>query len=97
MAEHHFQKGNTLGKDHRFKPGQSGNPGGRPKDFLSAAYRTLLEDEEIAKAIAKAIVKKAMRGSVAHAAELADRTEGKPRQSVEIEQDEFALNITLVE
>ncbi|CAG0928267.1 hypothetical protein TFLX_00800 [Thermoflexales bacterium] len=34
-----FQKGN----DHRFPPGQSGNPGGRPK-LLSDAYRSKLSE-----------------------------------------------------
>src|SRR2546423_1385338 len=30
-----FQKGNTIG--HRFKPGESGNPGGRPKGIEEIA------------------------------------------------------------
>jgi hypothetical protein len=29
-----FVKGNTIGKDNRFKTGQSGNPAGRPPDKL---------------------------------------------------------------
>jgi hypothetical protein len=29
-----FSKGNTIGKDTRFKTGQSGNPAGRPPDKL---------------------------------------------------------------
>ena len=32
-----FVKGNTIGQETRFKTGQSGNPGGRPKNFVTVA------------------------------------------------------------
>jgi len=74
-----------------WKPGQSGNPGGRPKaGILSQAYHQFLEELDpkrrrtLAEAIAKAIIAKAMRGDVKAASELADRTEGKPQQSLAI-------------
>ena len=30
-----FKPGHNVGKSTRFKPGQSGNPGGKPKGFMS--------------------------------------------------------------
>lgn len=77
-----------------FQPGQSGNPGGRPKKtVLSDAYRAQLEKpyprdrqgrtyaEVIAERLANEAAKK---GSVYAASEIGDRTEGRPRQAVEV-------------
>jgi Family of unknown function (DUF5681) len=59
------------GEAHRFKPGQSGNPGGRPKTgALTRAFRAVLEQpvpgdrrkRSYAQAIAERIVDFAMRG-----------------------------------
>jgi hypothetical protein len=78
----------------RFKPGQSGNPGGRPKTApLSQACRELLADSvpndregrTYAQAIAQTLGEKALAGDIRAAQELADRAEGKARQSIEIE------------
>jgi hypothetical protein len=77
----------------RWKPGQSGNPKGRPKSLtLSEAYRKKLaevdpEDEQgrsYAEILAEQIVSKAKTGDVAAVRELADRTEGKARQTVSL-------------
>ena len=38
-----FIKGNTIGKETRFKPGQSGNPAGRPPDRLRKRIEAELE------------------------------------------------------
>ena len=38
-----FTKGNTIGKETRFKPGQSGNPAGRPPDRLRKRIEAELE------------------------------------------------------
>ena len=38
-----FIKGNTVGKETRFKPGQSGNPAGRPPDRLRKRIEAELE------------------------------------------------------
>jgi hypothetical protein len=74
-----------------FKPGQSGNPGGRTKSKeLSAAYRRKLEQliendpkgRTFAELIADALINEAIKGKVPAAAEIADRTEGKPAQSI---------------
>jgi len=78
----------------RWKPGQSGNPGGRPKSApLSQAARELLnspvpndsEGRTYAQLVVWKLAKQALRGDVAAARELGDRAEGKSRQSVEVE------------
>lgn len=78
----------------RWRPGQSGNPGGRPKTAsLSQAYRQKLDslvpgDKEgrtYAQAIADELAERALAGDIRAAQELADRAEGRPRQSIEIE------------
>lgn len=92
-----FAKGNKHGN--RFKKGVSGNPSGRPHSkILSEAYKKTLEmvDTEKwpnprtnAEAIAQALVKKARAGNESVARELADRTEGKPRQAYEVKLSIF--------
>lgn len=85
-----FEKGNAVG----FQPGQSGNPSGRPKSItLSEAYRKALaqaypddpEGRTYAEVIADKIVMSAATGEVSSAREIADRTEGKPRQALDID------------
>lgn len=82
------------GKAHRWKKGQSGNLSGRPKSkTLSNAYKNKLEEavpndpegRTWAELIAEAQVRDAVRGNVQAAREIADRTEGKPRQAIEFE------------
>lgn len=77
-----------------WKPGQSGNPGGRPKTAaLSRASRELLAEpfpgdpqgRTFAQVIARTLGEKAVAGDIRAAQELADRAEGRPRQSVEIQ------------
>lgn len=83
-----------VGKPYQWKKGQSGNPGGRPKcKTLSDAYRHKLEEpvpndsegRTWAELIAVAQVRDAVRGNVQAAREIADRTEGRPRQAIEFE------------
>lgn len=92
-----YKPGGVTGKG--FKPGQSGNPSGRPKSkLLSEAYRAALAEElkngrTCAEEIAKEMVKLAMKGKYMHASEIADRVEGKPRQAYDVElsvNDELA-------
>jgi hypothetical protein len=74
-----------------FKPGQSGNPLGRPKSItLSEAIRLQLaqtfgEDRTYAEEIALVLCVAAVKGNVNAAREIADRTEGKPKQSVDLD------------
>jgi len=77
-----------------WKPGQSGNPGGRPKRTpLIEACREVLshpipgdpQGRTYAQAIAEKLATLALAGDIRAAAELADRAEGKARQTMQIE------------
>lgn len=79
-----------------FKPGQSGNPAGRPKSItLSEAFRRQLsqpmpddpEGRTFAEVIAERMCVAASNGDVSAAREIADRVEGKPRQSVNLDMN----------
>ncbi len=79
-----------VGKTTRFKPGQSGNPGGRPKFKLqSEAYRAELAKEDKngvthAELVAKRMVADAMKGKVSASKHIAEYVEGAPRQAFEV-------------
>jgi predicted transcriptional regulator len=75
----------------RWKPGQSGNPKGRPKSItLSEAYRKMLsqvdetdpERRTRAEVLAEQMYIKASSGDVSALREIADRVEGKARQTI---------------
>jgi len=80
------QKRNTSGLI-PFRPGQSGNPGGRPKKLpITDALRRILSRRIPAKdprtaigedLVAFALIRKAVKGDLRAIAEIADRTEGK--------------------
>src|SRR5215470_3318038 len=79
----------ARGEAFRFKPGQSGNPGGRPRTAkLSEASRVKLasvipgdpEGRTYAEGIADKLARLAMKGDIRAAQELADRAEGRPSQ-----------------
>ena len=87
-----------VGKATQFKKGQSGNPGGRPKlAVFSQAARAMLgklvpgdpEGRTYAEAIAQVLADKALSGDIRAARELIERAEGKPKQSVEIQNGSF--------
>jgi hypothetical protein len=69
-----------------WKKGQSGNPGGRPKELISDASREWLTrinqktGKTNAELVAEAQGKKALKGNTPAYNALADRTEGKPAQ-----------------
>ncbi len=78
-----------------FKPGQSGNPNGRPKKaLLSDALRRQLaialpgmSERTQAEAIAAALISEAILGNVQAIREVGDRTEGKPAQAIALDLD----------
>ena len=86
-----FAPGHKLGN--RFKKGESGNPAGRAKSTrLTDALREQLAEEmpnapgkTIAEVIARALIKEAVKGNVQAAKEIADRTEGKPMQKLDVD------------
>lgn len=93
-ADGKFAKGNKAGKT--FRPGRSGNPAGRPKSAMlsDALRRELVEPcpsapgQTWAEAIAEALIAKAAAGDVSAAKEIADRTEGKARQHINLSYTE---------
>lgn len=82
------------GNQHGFQPGQSGNPAGRPKGivFLSEAYRAQLakpmpgdvQGRTYAEVIAETVCSMAATGNFVAAKEVADRSEGKAKQTVDV-------------
>ena len=94
LPQNRWKTGAVLNSEKtRWKPGQSGNPGGRPKTApLSQACRELLaaplpndpERRTYAQAIAQALAEKAVAGDIRAAQELADRAEGRARQAIEV-------------
>jgi hypothetical protein len=87
-----FGKGNP----HAFKPGQSGNPAGRPKSrTLSEAYRAWLSQPSEkdpartnADALAEVVGRAALKGDLFAVREITDRVEGRPRQAIDLSIDE---------
>jgi hypothetical protein len=76
----------------RFRPGQSGNPSGRPRKTLTEAYKDLLdtkypndpEGRTYAQVIAMSVLELAAKGNIRAAIEAADRTEGKVASQNEV-------------
>jgi hypothetical protein len=74
----------------RWKPGQSGNPGGRPKKKpLTEALEKIYSDPEECLKAARALARKARAGSIAHFQEAANRLEGRVA-----DRDESHGNVT---
>jgi len=82
-----------LGKPYQFQPGQSGNPGGRPRSLvatISEELRRLLRSEcsedpqrrTWAEVIAEKLCRMALEGNVQAINEIGDRTEGRPSMAV---------------
>jgi hypothetical protein len=77
---------------HRFKPGQSGNPGGRPKKQVTAALERELnnlvpgdsEKRTWLQLMVQGAIKKAVKGDMKAFAEIIDRLEGKAMQAHEL-------------
>ena len=96
-------KGMTQGEintaPHKFKPGQSGNPAGRPKGrTLTNRLKAILEEEVNGKTVAQALmeagVKAALKGDYRYWNHIAERIDGKVAQPHEhTGEDGGALNI----
>jgi len=93
-----------------WKPGQSGNPRGRPpgRNAIATALKAELEKDEAvgeagepltkAEVIAHRVVDLALDGNLKAAQFIADRTEGKPRQTITTNtQDERTAGELLAE
>jgi len=86
-----FAPGNKLGN--RFAPGETGNRNGRPKlTVLGDALRAQLavempgaDERTYAEEISRVLCERAANGDVMAAREIADRTEGRPKQSVDLD------------
>lgn len=65
-----------------WKPGQSGNPGGRPKRDLAAEIARAIFEQD-SEAITRAFAAELKKGNAKVFAALADRAYGKPRQQIE--------------
>ena len=83
----------TKGYPHSFKPGECGNPNGRPKrtklsDALIEKLAAMMPDapeETIAEGVARVLIEKALSGDVQAIREIGDRTEGKPPRKIELD------------
>lgn len=90
-----------AGKATRFKPGNNANPSGRPRDVVTQIMREMMPTPcpfnkkglVWAEAIALAVFKRAIAGDVRAVAEVLDRTEGKPRQSVDLSAVALVQNV----
>jgi hypothetical protein len=86
-----FPPGNKNGN--QFPKGVSGNPNGRPRlTKLTESLRRLIaetnphaHEETIAETIAQTLVTMALAGDIAAIKEVADRTEGKPKQAIDLD------------
>ena len=85
MSDTEKQRRNTDGL-RPWKPGESGNPGGRPKGTsITARLRKLVEknEGEVADALCKAIVKAGLKGDYRFVKEILDRLDGPVKQQIE--------------
>lgn len=68
----------------KFKPGQSGNPGGRPKrkPFTDAIIAELQNEPSLLRALVRAQLRKAKKGDRGAFKEIRDTVQGKPVQEL---------------
>jgi uncharacterized protein DUF5681 len=92
----------------KWQKGESGNPGGRPRKPITEALLSLLAEvntrdhqkRTFAELIATAQVRKALKGNTMAAKEIADRTEGKAGQRLEMTFDtptDFDIRVRFVD
>jgi len=79
----------------QWKPGQSGNPGGRPKKKpVTDAYARLMSNPAEADKMARALLDQALAGNVQAAKELREGIEGKAMQAIRMDGE---LGLTSME
>jgi hypothetical protein len=61
--------------------------------MVGVADLNILPTDTIAECVAKIMAREALKGKVNAAKEIADRTDGTPRQTVEIRQDGSAVQV----
>jgi hypothetical protein len=93
-----FKKGKSGNDAAKFKPGQTGNPNGRPKGkTITERLRDLLEEHpDRADKIVEAGVQAAEGGDFQFWKYLCDRTEGTPAQTINA-NIEATVNIVRVQ
>ena len=74
---------------YRYKPGQSGNPSGRPKGLLAAALlkQLLKSGGEDLKKIVAGVIASAAKGDAKAFAVIRDSTDGRPTQAIDLSAD----------
>ena len=83
----------------RFKPGQSGNPSGRPKGgkSITAALRHLIDDgldgKDLAEELARLAIKRAMQGDFKFWDAIVERIDGKVVEKIESEVKAHTLKL----
>ena len=89
------QPKNSHLKQYEYKPGQSGNPGGRPKGkSITAELRKLIDEGTNAEDMAKILYAMAKRMSPSQLSalrELMDRTDGKVLDEHKIETGDISI------
>jgi hypothetical protein len=84
-------------KEHQWKPGQSGNPGGRPKTKqVRDALQKLVNELGLEPAV-RAIYTKAAEGDVAAFREIADRLDGKVAQPIAGDDELPPVQVSTIE
>ena len=90
------ERGEFPSKRHQFKPGQSGNPLGRPKGTgLTDRLRTILarDDGRAAQALVEVAVREALKGDFRFWDRIYDRMDGPVKQQIEASLVMFAKAI----
>ena len=87
-ANGQFQKGNGIGKDTQFKPGNNANPNGR-RGALADIINTVFEEEDVdgktnKERMIRKVYRMAMNGSLGAVSYLSDRSEGKAKEFREV-------------
>lgn len=81
------KRGGNPPVEHRFQPGKSGNPNGRPKKVQDAKTKAEEHVDAAMSVLVKALKDEDPKIRIAAANAILDRGLGKPKQSVEMKAD----------